>query len=334
VKRRLLVIDDEPIIRDLMVEILADAGYDVLAAETAARALELLTTDDVALVISDIMMPGLSGLDLLQTLNQTRPSLPVILVTGAGTYDHLRSALARGAAGLVLKPFSHAELHAAVADTLRRSDRSERELRERLLTPTLASSLANAIEARDGPTHGHCERLAAIAVRIGERLRLEPAEIETLRMGAILHDIGKIGMSDRILLKPGPLNPDELALMRTHPQIGDRLLEPLDLLERARPIVLHHHERWDGLGYPDGLAGEEIPLFARIVGVADAAEAMASERPYREALSEEAILDELRAGRGTQWDPELVDLLLELVSLGEVGFAGDGANVSAGRVAA
>jgi putative two-component system response regulator len=327
--RRLLVIDDEPLIRELMIEILADAGHDVVGAETATAALELLRETDFELVISDIMMPGLSGLELLETLREIRPSLPVVLVTGAGTYQQLRDALTRGAGGLVLKPFTHGELIAAVDETLARNARWEHELRARLLTPTLASALANAIEVRDAMTGGHCERLAAVAVHLGERLGYVDGSLETLRLGAILHDVGKIGIPDRILLKRGPLDAEELRIMRTHPVVGDSLLEPLDLLARVRPIVRHHHERYDGGGYPDGLAGDAIPHAAQIVALADAVEAMASPRPYRNAMTLPAILRELNDGRGTQWDERIVDAMIELIRAREVTFSGAGAEVSA-----
>ena len=270
-------------------------------------------------------MPGCSGLDLLDAIHARRPSLPVVLVTGAGTYENLSQALARGAAGLVTKPFSHAELERAVAEALERAERSERELRDRLLTPTLASALANAIEARDSYLIGHCERLAALAVRLALRLGLPAHELEGVRLGAILHDIGKIGIPDRILLKPGPLDDDERAEIERHPLIGDDLLAPLDLLGTAREIVRHHHERWDGAGYPDGLAGPRISRGARIVAVADAVEVMSSRAVYRPPLGPEELVAELRAGRGRQWDPELVDLALELIASGEIILADDGA---------
>ena len=325
--RRLLVIDDEPIVLDLMLEILREAGFHVLGAATADEGLNLLRTHDVAAVVSDINMPGLSGLELLGRLGEIRPGLPIVLVTGAGTYEHLREALARGAGALVLKPFSHAELVAAVEEALARNARREQDLRNRLLTPTLATALANAIELRDAATGGHCERLAAVAVRLAERCGLPDHELECVRLGAILHDVGKIGIADSILLKPGPLDPDELRLMRTHPLIGDHLLSTLDLLARVRPIVRHHHERWDGAGYPDGLHGEAIPRTARIVAVADALEAMSSRRPYRGPLSLDEILRELDAGAGTQWDAELVQVVLGLIREGELEFTSDGVAV-------
>ena len=323
-----LVIDDEPVVRDLMAEILQKAGYETADAETAERGLDLLEDERVSLVVSDIRMPGLSGLELLEAVRIRRPSLPVVLVTGAGTYSNLTEALSRGADGFVMKPFSHAELERAVVAALDRAGRSERELRERLLTPTLASTLANAIEARDLGMEHHCERLAALAILIATRLGLPALDIETVRLGAILHDIGKICIPDRVLLKPGQLDEVEATLMRTHPVVGDRLLEPLDLVETVRPAVRHHHERWDGGGYPDGLAGEDIPLAARIVAVADAVEAMSARRPYREPTERDTIVRELEDGRGRQWDPALIDLVIGFIAASEVAFDAGGLRVT------
>jgi putative two-component system response regulator len=322
---RVLVIDDERIIRNLMVEILQMAGHEVVNADTAEDAVAMLEErDDFDLVVSDVVMPGLSGLELLEAVRSRRASLPVVLVTGAGTYDTLSEALTRGAAGLVTKPFSHHELQDAVAHALERASRSRDELRERLLTPTLASALANAIEARDSYLHGHCERLASLAVRVAEELHLPAEEIEAIRLGAVLHDIGKIGIPDRVLLKAGPLDAEERAIVEEHPVIGDRLLEPLDLLAAARPIVRHHHERWDGKGYPDRLAAEDIPLAARIVAVADSVEVMSSRQLYRQPRTPDETIAELRDGAGRQWDARIVDLVLGLIARGELELSPQG----------
>jgi response regulator RpfG family c-di-GMP phosphodiesterase len=223
----------------------------------------------------------------------------------------------------VTKPFAHAELQLAVADALERATRSRDELRERLLAPTLASALANAIEARDSYLHGHCERLASLAVRIAELLGLRPDEVETIRLGAILHDIGKIGIPDRVLLKPAALDDEERRIVETHPEIGDKLLAPLDLLAAARPIVRHHHERWDGAGYPDGVAGTTIPLGARIVAVADSIEVMTSRQLYRQTRTPGQVIAELHTGRAAQWDPQIVDIALRLIESGELQLGGD-----------
>jgi putative two-component system response regulator len=321
---RILVIDDEDVIRMLVVEILESVGYEVTSAESAERALALLEKAEFDLVVSDVIMPGLSGLELLEAVRARRASLPVVLVTGAGTYDTLSQALTRGAAGLVTKPFAHSDLQSAVADALERAARSRDDLRERLLAPTLASALANAIEARDEYLHGHCERLAALAVRVAELLDLPPEDVETVRLGAILHDVGKIGIPDRVLLKPGALDDEERRIIETHPEIGDKLLEPLDLLAGARPIVRHHHERWDGMGYPDRLGADEIPLGARIVAVADSVEVMTSRQLYRQPRTPEQIVAELQECSGKQWDPQIVDLVLGLIESGELRLSPEG----------
>jgi putative two-component system response regulator len=322
---KILVIDDERLIRNLMVEILELDGHEVVSADTSESAMSLLEErDDFELVVSDVVMPGLSGLELLEAVRARRASLPVLLVTGAGTYDTLSQALTRGAAGLVTKPFAHHELQEAVGHALERASRSRQELRERLLAPTLASALANAIEARDSYLHGHCERLASLAVRIAELLELAADQIEAIRLGAVLHDIGKIGIPDRVLLKPGLLDADERAIIEEHTVIGDRLLEPLDLLAGARPVVRHHHERWDGGGYPDGLAGEAIPLSARIVAVADSVEAMTSRQLYRKPLTADETVAELRAGADAQWDARIVEIALGLIERGELDLSPGG----------
>jgi len=325
---KILVIDDEPVIQELMLEILDEAGYESTGAPTAELALDLLVDPDIDLVVSDVVMPGLSGLELLEEVRTLRPALPVVLVTGAGTYSTLSEALARGADGLVIKPFSHGEFLTAIAAALERSGRAERDMSERLLAPSLAMALANAIEARDAGTHGHCERLTTLAVWIAAQLGLGTGETEVVRLGAILHDVGKIGIPDRVLLKPGPLTAEELELMRTHTQVGDRVLAPLELLSSVRPVVLHHHERWDGAGYPDGLAAEATPLPARIVGLADAIEAMWARRPYRESLTRTQILSELAKGAGAQWDPELVRIVLAGIESGDLGFTPSGIRVA------
>jgi putative two-component system response regulator len=321
---RILAIDDEDVVRMLVVEILESVGHEVVGAESAEHALDLLDQGEFDLIVSDVVMSGLSGIELLEAVRDLRASLPVVLVTGAGTYETLSQALGRGAAGLVTKPFTHVELQDAVTHALDRADRSREELRERLLAPTLASALANAIEARDSYLHGHCERLAALSIRIGELLELADHELDELRLGAILHDIGKIGIPDRVLLKPGPLDPEERAIVETHPDIGDRLLAPLDLLQGARPVVRHHHERWDGDGYPDRLAGEEIPLAARIVSVVDSIEVMTSRQLYRSPRNPDEIVEELRRCGGAQWDPQIVELALSLIESGELELRQDG----------
>jgi putative two-component system response regulator len=320
---RILVIDDEAVIRDLMGEILEEAGYEAVGVDAAARGLELLEQDGFSLVVSDIVMPGFSGLELLEELRKRHPSLPVILTTGAGTYDKLSEALARGADALLVKPFSHAELQSAVEKVFERKQRSESELRERLLTPTVAATLANAIEARNGAMYGHCERMAELASRLARSIGLTDHDVETVRLGAILHDVGKIGIPDFVLLKPGPLTPEELALIRTHPVVGDQLLEPLDLLHDVRRIVRHHHERWDGGGYPDGLqvqqpvaAGKHGAIFSILLVEDDPDHALLASTAIENALDDVRIVHarDVRSAvelcRGATWSLALLDYRL------------------------
>jgi cyclic di-GMP phosphodiesterase len=325
--RPVLVIDDETVVRNLMVEILKRAGYQTIGAASAGEALSLLDTLELGLVVSDIVMPGLSGFDLLDEVRSRRPSLPVLLVTGSGTEDNLQEALAHGAAGLIVKPFTQAELRQRVSDVLDRARSGERELRERFVAPALTQAVAGAITMRDDTTGGHVQRLAVLAVRLGQAINMPLHELETVRLGACLHDIGKIGIPDRVLLKPGPLDLEEKTLMRSHTVIGDRLLASVDELAAAREIVRHHHERWDGTGYPDGLIGEAIPLAARVVSVADGLEAMSARRPYREPLSREEVLHELEDGRGRQWDPAIVDAAVRLLDEGEIELTPQGFRV-------
>jgi putative two-component system response regulator len=324
----ILVVDDEASVRRLIAGILAKAGHRVLQAGSAREAMRALETEDVALVLSDINMPGsISGLELIDALRTRRPSLPLFLVTGSVDEASLKEALDRGAAGFITKPFKAVELTRKVDTAINRRLLTEVELRERLLAPTVASVLANAIEVRDSSMVGHTERLAALALEIGRRERLSDQDLEALELGAVLHDVGKIGISDSILMKPGALTAEERAEIARHPEIGDRMLAPLALLESVRPIVKHHHERWDGRGYPDGLAGEDIPLLARIVAVADSIEAMSSLRPYRAPLDEGEVVSELERGRGRQWDPRLVDVALELIAEGRLRFGKGGMSV-------
>jgi len=325
---RILVIDDNAVAREVMSDMLESSGYEVVSASSATEALTLFVDDRIALVLTDIVMPDMSGLELLDAMRLHRPNLPIVLVTGANTRDNLTEALRRGADGLVAKPFTREELDGALTKALDRAGRSERDLRERLLAPTLTSALANAIEAREEGMRGHCERLTVLAMRLGLAFGLGEEEIETIRLGALLHDIGKIGIPDSVLLKADALSEEETHLMRTHTVIGDNLLEPIELLAAVRPIVRHHHERWDGLGYPDALAGEAIPFGARIMAVADAVEAMSARRVYREPLSEPEIVRELERGRGTQWDPHIVDVVLRLVESDVISFAADGLRIS------
>lgn len=325
---RVLVVDDEPSMLVIAREVLGAAGNRVLTAESPDEALAVLGETPIDLVITDIRLPGhRSGLDLLQELRELDSSIPVVVVTGYDSETSVRVALDRGAAGYLEKPFTVNQLISKVEETLRQKTMAEAQVRERLVKPTIATALANAIEVRQADLEEHVERMAEIALTIGRRLRLSRHDLESLELGAILHDVGKIGIPDAILLKPAVLSREERELMKAHTVIGDQMLRHLDL-DEIRPIVRHHHERWDGTGYPDKLAGDRIPLLARIVAVADSVEAMAAHRPYRAALSAAQVRAELAHGRGRQWDPHIVDIALDLIDDETIVFETNGAQIS------
>jgi putative nucleotidyltransferase with HDIG domain len=323
-----LVVDDEQSMLVTAQEVLGAAGNRVLTAQSPDEALAVIDEGPVDLVITDIRLPGhRSGLDLLQELRERYSSIPVLVVTGFGSDANVRLALDRGAAGFLEKPFTVGQLMSKIEETLRRKTKAEAQVRERLVKPTIATALANAIEVRQADLEEHVERLAEIALTIGRRLGLSRQDLESLELGAVLHDVGKIGIPDAILLKPRELSPEERELMKKHTVIGDQMLRHLDL-DEIRPIVRHHHEFWDGTGYPDRLAADRIPLLARIVAVADSVEAMAAHRPYREALTAAQIRAELARGRGRQWDPRLVDITLDLIDDETIVLSEHGAEIS------
>jgi putative nucleotidyltransferase with HDIG domain len=316
-RRRVLIVDDDHLVRDALRFALEDAGYDVWAVAHGADALAVLESQAVDIVLSDIFMPGMNGFELLKQIRQRRPDVPVILVTGFGNIEMARQALKEGATDFITKPYNVSEIPILIERNLMRhtieSSRT-RDLQEevrRSYRATLEALLA-ALDTRDTETEGHSERVAAYTMLIAQQLNLPEAELQHIEHGALLHDIGKIGVPDHILYKPGPLTPEEWEVMKQHPVIGYKMCMKIEMLRPAAPIVLHHHERWDGRGYPYGLNGAEIPLGARIFAIADTLDAMTSDRPYRKALSFAQAREEIERCAGSQFDPELVRVFLEL----------------------
>jgi putative two-component system response regulator len=327
----LLVVDDEPNIRAVLTRTLVPEGYAVADAACAEDALELLQERSFDLVLSDLCMPGMSGIDLLGKAKQIDPSIGFIILTGAGTVENAVEALRLQADDYLLKPFNLDEVAFSVARVLqhRRLVREnlfyQRHLEERVsaqakqiedLFVDALLSLANAIEARDGYTGGHVERVTRYAVATGRELGLRGEELRQLWVGALLHDVGKIGVPDHILGKPTGLTDEEYEIMKRHPQIGAAIMERSAFLRPALPGVLHHQERWDGLGYPGGLKGEEISLAGRILSVADTFDAIVTSRPYRTGQTVEVAVAELRRCAGTQFDPIVVDAFIRALTDG------------------
>ncbi len=316
-RRRVLIVDDDNLVRDTLRFVLEDAGYDVWATAHGADALAVLESQPIDIVLSDIFMPGMNGFDLLKQIRARRPDVPVILVTGFGNIEMARQALKEGATDFITKPYNVHEIPILIERNLTRhtleSTRTSalQEEVQRSYRATLEALLA-ALDTRDTETEGHSERVAAYTMLIAQQLNLSQEELQHIERGALLHDIGKIGVPDHILYKPGPLTPDEWEIMKQHPVIGYKMCMKVEMLRPAAPIVLHHHERWDGKGYPHSLSGEEIPLGARIFAIADTLDAMTSDRPYRKALSFAQAREEIERCAGSQFDPELVRVFLRL----------------------
>ncbi len=290
----ILVVDDLEANLSLLDEILTSQGYDVLKARDGEEAIEIVRRDDPDLVLSDVRMPRCDGFDLCRAMKSeaTTRLTPVVLMTASAESEDRIRALDAGANDFITKPIDQPELKARMRSLMQIKrftddlDSAEAVLR----------SLALMIEARDSYTDGHCQRLAQYATEVGLQLNLDEDALSALRRGGYFHDIGKIALPDSILLKATRLTPNELERVKQHPVVGDRLCGDLRALTRVRTIVRHHHERFDGSGYPDGLKGDAIPLLAQIIGIVDVYDALTTDRPYHRAVSPEAALAELADG--------------------------------------
>ena len=308
---KILVADDHEQTAKGMRDLLLAAGYQVRIALNGAEALRLASEDPPDLVLLDVMMPGMTGVEVcreLKTRSLTRLT-PVVLVTGKQDRDQRLAGLEAGADDFLGKPIDLPEFKTRVRSLLR----AKRLTDELESTETIMTMLGQIVEARDPYTEGHCERLVAYATALGSALGLASVDVDTLRRGAALHDIGKIAVPDGVLLKPGLLDADERLQMQQHPVVGDNLCRSVKSLHRVRPIVRSHHERTDGRGYPDGLSGGDVPLLAQIVGVVDVFDALTTTRPYREAMTVQAAYDIMRRDAASGWcPPKLVSTFIEL----------------------
>lgn len=304
--------EDDAATRALLRASLQRANYRVREADNGATALEEILREPPDVVLLDVGMPAMDGLQVTRILRATPITalLPIILVTARGRLDDKVAGLDAGASDFVTKPFEPAELLARVRANLRLSD----ALRRLESTQDVLVALANAVDAKDPQTEHHCGRVAERAVDLAGLLGLPPEQVEAVGYGAVLHDVGKIGIPDGVLTKPGRLTDAERVEMQRHPIVGAEILAPLRLGSTVGPIVRAHHERWDGGGYPDRLRGEEIPIGARIVAVTDAYDAMTHDRPYRARLAEDEARAELLRHAGAQFDPQLIELFLDYLA--------------------
>jgi putative two-component system response regulator len=307
---RVLCVDDEPVILHILRRLLEVQGFEVVTCGDATTALSTFTEGAFDFVMTDIHMPGMDGLALTRALRDRQPELPVIIVTGHGTVDTAIEALREGATGMLVKPFTGQELMVEVRRALAAAQMRYEALQFRYMSPVLDSialTLSTAIEARNLETGEHCRRLGVLSERMAVVLGLDERQQMTIRVGGYLHDIGKIGIADAVLLKPGRLTDDEMAEMRRHSEIGAAVLDVHEAMSEIAQIVRHHHERWDGRGYPAAVAGTAIPLGGRIIAVADAFSAMTGDRVYRPALPLDRAWAELRTHAGSQFDPDIVE---------------------------
>ena len=328
VSPRILIVDDEVEITEILADLLSEE-YDCTRAGSAEEALSRLQDVEFQLVISDITMPGMSGLDMIPHVKELSPDTVVVMISGMQTVESAIGALRLGAFDYLMKPFDLRQVEAVVKRALEHHDlvvakqRYENHLEELVEQRTAEldralnslegayrstlKALTAALETRDSETHGHSERVVSYSLRLGREYGLNSDEMKSLEFGSLLHDIGKIGVPDSILRKPAKLTEEEWVRMREHPQHGQQILRGIEFLQGASRVVAQHHEKWDGTGYPLGLRSEEIDICARIFAVADAFDAITSDRVYRRGKPYEAAAQELDDWAGRQFDPKVVE---------------------------
>jgi putative two-component system response regulator len=307
--------------------LLAIKGFSSRTCDGGAQALQAIAAGDFDLVISDINMPGMSGIELLSRVRKSHPDIAFIMLTAVDDHATAVRSLELGAFGYIIKPFEANELFINVTNSLRRrelemerdryEERLEHEVRERTaeIRATQEEVIVRLVTAsgfRDEETGEHIRRMGEYAAILARAIGWSLNAVDEMRLAATMHDVGKMGVADAILRKPGKLTPEEFERMKEHTRIGARILEGsrIPLMRLARDIALYHHEKWTGGGYPEGLAGEAIPLPARIVAVCDVYDALVNDRVYRKALPEEQALAIINEGRGTHFDPGVVDIFL------------------------
>ncbi len=333
-KPRILLVDDECAVWQILGEKLERSGFDWLGRSSGEAALACLEKERFDAVVSDLKMPGMTGMQLLTEIQKRQPHLAFVMATGEDDIRTAVEAMKHGADDYLVKPF---HLEAAV-ESLRRAlhkkfleaevEKYRHQLEEMVEQRThqlqvamkriehaydqTLEALGAALDLRDTETAGHSRRVSLYCLAIARAIGCTNEQLKTIARGSYLHDIGKIGIPDSVLLKKGKLTPEEMTIMQTHVRIGYELLSRIPFLASASKIVLAHQERYDGAGYPQGLMGEEIPLGARIFAVADTLDAMTSDRPYRRALPFETARDEIIRESGNQFDPDVVRVFLSL----------------------
>lgn len=307
---KILVADDEPGIVRLLKTYLSHAGYEVITAYDGEKALQLIKENAFDLILLDVRMPKLTGYEVCERIKSDKKTrfIPVVMLTALAEVEDKVKGLETGADDFLTKPVDMNELLARVKSLIR----LKHAIDQLENTEDVIFVLAQIVEAKDSCTEQYLARMADYTCKLASNIGLPNETVIAMRYAGILHDIGKIGISESILSKPGKLTKEEFEEIKRHSIIGEKRVRPLRFSASIAPIVRGHHERWDGNGYPDGLAGEAIPIGARIVSIADAYDAMTTDRPYRKHMSDEEAVNILRAGKGTQWDGRLVDVFIDL----------------------
>ena len=314
---RILVADRDVMSHRVIASILAQAGYDTVVTSDGAAVLSALEAHAIDVVLLDMSVATGAEGDLMQRIHRDRRyvDLPIVIVSSPTYQDAAMASLDHGADDVIMKPIDPHVLVARVKAALR----GRRALLGMEAAHQVIATLANEMNARDTDIQRHTERIGACAAELGRRVGLSAADLHAVAYSILLHDLGRIGVSESILLKRGPLNDEEREAVRRHTEIGERIAAPLEGAERFGPIIRHHHERWDGFGYPDGLLGEAIPTGARIIAIVDAFDAMTQYRPYRDTLSVAEAIEELRRERGRQFDSRLVDEFVHVIEWDGMG---------------
>lgn len=362
-KRSIFIIDDEEPIRKVLNTHLIKEGYNVIQSVGGKGVFDLLRNSLYDLIICDITMPEVDGIKILEFVKQNFDTTPIIMLTGLTDLSIAVEIMKRGAFDYVMKPVKKDDLMAIVRkafvqrDLLVRNKELEfenmeyqsfleqkvRDRTKELYTKAtelqkaygilksmniqFINVLAETIEAKDTHTRGHCNRMRVLCVELGKLMGLSAEDIEALEYSSLLHDLGKIGVNEGILNKPGSLTDEECSRMKEHPEIGEKILQSIALMEPVARIIAAHHENFDGSGYPRGLKGAAIPLSSRIISVADLYDAMSSDRPYRKGLPQDVIIKEMKRVAGTQLDPEIVKIFIEnrvYLSIRDSGYAASG----------